>query len=445
MSRPVPIVLSLCLASSAALPTSARGAWPPAADRSTPGGPATAPPAPVLPPDPIPAYDPVSFEVGDWVLLGPTAVLHSAKGTRALAPAPRPYRISRGPETTTQADGRQQTWYWVRGDGQGWVAADAILQPDFAYGVAQARADSALALDPRGRIDPDRLVARALFEAGEPLRDRPDRNPDPAGPDLAIDDLTDALRIDPGHALAHYLRARAYEGRALPRDEPALADLTEAVRLAPRLLPAYYDRARVYEILAIRLWLQDYLDPDRAAPVPSGRVLAFYRRAFDDMKTVVRLDPSFEDARTRLATLGFEMNAVEVLVKQAAPPIAAPLTLPQAVAPTASAQEPGLPGSPPSPVRPPVQAATNGVTSPPNDWIRGTLAGRPDLEVYLDRMGSVAGGGEPVRPSNQGARGPFDQSGKPDAKGSDKVPPPPAPRSDLPPALPCPGDEKRPQ
>src|SRR6185437_4102933 len=131
-------------------------------------------------------------------------------------------------------------------------------------------------------------------------------------------DFTEALRLNPSDKYAHYLRARAYAGGSARRDDFALADLMEAIRLDGRFLAAYYDRAYAYEALAIEVWLHDYRDPAGLETVPSPRILALYRRAYDDVSLVVRSDPTFADARCRLDVLAVKVARLEVLTGKVA-------------------------------------------------------------------------------------------------------------------------------
>jgi tetratricopeptide (TPR) repeat protein len=62
--------------------------------------------------------------------------------------------------------------------------------------------------------------------------------------DKAIADFTQAIRLDPGSKTAYYERGRAYYSR---RDfDKAIADQSQAIRLAPDYAPAYTGRGNVY-------------------------------------------------------------------------------------------------------------------------------------------------------------------------------------------------------
>jgi hypothetical protein len=236
------------------------------------------------------------------------AVLRSSRGTWPASPAPALYLVDR---VLAQGETR---WCWLIGDAVGWVTSDGIVPPVEAFHGVNEIIQRSVGQSLRGRIAPGLYVLRGLFELGEPLRGTPAANADPAAVDAAIADFTEALRLDPSDKMTHYLRARAYEGRSIPRDELAVAELTEAIRLDSHFIPAYYDRAQVYEVLAIRVWIQDYGDPENLEVVPSHRTLAFYRRAYDDMSFVVRSAPTFADARARLDLLAAKATDVENLI-----------------------------------------------------------------------------------------------------------------------------------
>ena len=205
------------------------------------------------------------------------------------------------------------TWYWVIGDGSGWVTSDAIVPPQQIFATVNALIQSSLDLSSQNQVEPAHYVQAGLVRV-QPAAARTPAENGPVEMDAAIADFTEALRLNPSDKYAYFFRAKAYEGRGIPRDEFALADLMEAIRLDSRFLPAYYLRGRVYEILAVKLWLQDSEGTKKPDQVPSGRVLAFYRKAYDDLNTVIRANPAFADALHRLNSLAEKVTRVERLV-----------------------------------------------------------------------------------------------------------------------------------
>lgn len=90
----------------------------------------------------------------------------------------------------------------------------------------------------------------------------------------AVADLTQAIKLDAGNALAYLRRGAAL---AAKNDDAALSDLTEAIRLNPSLKDAYFRRAHVY------------MSTDK------------YHEAVADLSDVLRLDASNRDALLRRA------------------------------------------------------------------------------------------------------------------------------------------------
>ncbi len=101
-------------------------------------------------------------------------------------------------------------------------------------------------------------------------------------PSEAIDDCTEALRIEPKYAGALALRGDAYAAQGnLKR---AIADYTEAIALRPGWIVAYRNRAEAYQ-----------KGGDKA-------------RAIADYQTIVRLDPKNMSARFALKDLGVDIS-----------------------------------------------------------------------------------------------------------------------------------------
>jgi tetratricopeptide (TPR) repeat protein len=88
--------------------------------------------------------------------------------------------------------------------------------------------------------------------------------------DRAIADFTQAIRLDPNYAYAYYNRSLAYRGKG--DNDRAIADYTQAIRLDPGDADAYYVRGLAY---------YDKGDNDRA--------IADYTQA-------IRLNPNYADA-----------------------------------------------------------------------------------------------------------------------------------------------------
>jgi len=62
--------------------------------------------------------------------------------------------------------------------------------------------------------------------------------------DLAISDLTRAIEMRPGFAMAHFYRGRAYLGKR--ELDQAISDLNKAIEIDPKFAVAYTERAMVY-------------------------------------------------------------------------------------------------------------------------------------------------------------------------------------------------------
>jgi tetratricopeptide (TPR) repeat protein len=142
------------------------------------------------------------------------------------------------------------------------------------------------------RLDPNSSIA--YRERGKAYSDKGDQ-------DKAIADYTQAIRLDPNYALAYNGRGAAYNNK---RDyDRAIADYTQAIRLNPNFIYAYdnrgnaysnkedYDRAIADYTQAIRL------DPNFALAYNNRGNAYFnkkdYDRAITDYTQVIRLDPSY--------------------------------------------------------------------------------------------------------------------------------------------------------
>ena len=123
--------------------------------------------------------------------------------------------------------------------------------------------------------------------------------------DRAIDDLNQAIRLDPGNAGAYVDRGRVYMDKG--DSDRAIADYNQALRLNPNFARAYnnrgvayynkkdYDRAIADYTQAIRL------DPHAVAYNNRGIDYANkkdYDRAIADYTQAIRLDPNYASAYT---------------------------------------------------------------------------------------------------------------------------------------------------
>jgi len=124
--------------------------------------------------------------------------------------------------------------------------------------------------------------------------------------DAAIQELTEAIRLDPNMAEAYAYRARSYNGINPPNRNQALADANSAIRLNPRLAMGYYARGRTYRYMndndrAIADYTESIrLDPNFATAY-YNRGNAYldkndYDRAIADYTQSIRLDPNDADA-----------------------------------------------------------------------------------------------------------------------------------------------------
>jgi tetratricopeptide (TPR) repeat protein len=64
--------------------------------------------------------------------------------------------------------------------------------------------------------------------------------------DAAISDLTRAIKMRPGFAMAHFYRGRAYHRKG--EHDKALPDLDKAIEIDPTFAVAYTERATIYFI-----------------------------------------------------------------------------------------------------------------------------------------------------------------------------------------------------
>lgn len=118
-------------------------------------------------------------------------------------------------------------------------------------------------------------------------------------PQKAIDQFSQALRIDPKFVLAYYNRALALQH--LGEAQRAIQDYSEAIRLEPHFVDAYANRGVVYENLQqYERAIRDYSEAIRLAPkiavnhanrASSYGKLGRHQEAVSDYEEAVRLDP----------------------------------------------------------------------------------------------------------------------------------------------------------
>lgn len=120
----------------------------------------------------------------------------------------------------------------------------------------------------------------------------------------AIQDYSEALRLNPKYALAFYNRGVAYGN--LKKLRRAIQDYDAAIRLNPRYANAYYNRGNIYrDLKQYRRAIQDYNQAIRLNPkiafAYNNRGLAYsnlkqYNRAIQDFNEAVRLNARFANA-----------------------------------------------------------------------------------------------------------------------------------------------------
>ena len=96
---------------------------------------------------------------------------------------------------------------------------------------------------------------------------------------LAVDDYTEAIRINPEDAYAYYNRGNSHS--SMGDLQLAIEDYTEAIRINPEDAYAYYKRCAIYLSEYERLWHDsDFVD-----------------RAINDHRQAIRIDPYNSEAR----------------------------------------------------------------------------------------------------------------------------------------------------
>jgi len=124
----------------------------------------------------------------------------------------------------------------------------------------------------------------------------------------AIDDLTKAIRLDPNNAKTYVERGIAYY--FINRNK-AIANYTQAIRLDPNLIEAYTSRGRAYlfKVFDFDLAITDYTEAIRLNPndadAYNNRGYAYYQKgdykqAIEDFETMLRIDPNHRFASSNL-------------------------------------------------------------------------------------------------------------------------------------------------
>jgi tetratricopeptide (TPR) repeat protein len=144
--------------------------------------------------------------------------------------------------------------------------------------------------------------ARSYFDSGDTFRSRGDY-------DRAIEEYTQAIRLDPNYAAAYNNRGWAYNGKG--DYDRGIADCTQAIRLDPNMAAAYNNRGRAYNgkgdyDRAIADYTQAIrIDPNMAAAYNNrGNVYhnnkKDYNRAIADYEAALWIDPNYPYAKTSL-------------------------------------------------------------------------------------------------------------------------------------------------
>ena len=122
--------------------------------------------------------------------------------------------------------------------------------------------------------------------------------------DQAIEDYTNAIKLNPRYANAYYNRGLAYSYKG--DNDKEIADYTQAIKLNPRLIDAYNNRGAAYEKKGqYDRAIADYnralkLDPRRAKVYLNRGVAHAHKGSLDqaiaDYTRAIKLNPRYEEA-----------------------------------------------------------------------------------------------------------------------------------------------------
>jgi tetratricopeptide (TPR) repeat protein len=158
--------------------------------------------------------------------------------------------------------------------------------------------------------DPAQDQAVAFAYRGNAYREKGDL-------DWSLSDFNEAIRINPGFALAMTNRGNVY--RAKGDFESALADYNEAIRLAPGISKAFANRGSLYhamgEFYIVDLGEAIRIDPnDPFAWFNRGATygaIGDFRRALIDYDEAIRLYPTFSTAFNNRGTIFRDMGDLD--------------------------------------------------------------------------------------------------------------------------------------
>jgi formylglycine-generating enzyme required for sulfatase activity len=165
-----------------------------------------------------------------------------------------------------------------------------VVQPSLTPAPVQPAPDPEVSPQPTPKSAPVRN-AQSYFDSGELFRSRNDYV-------TAIEEYTQAIRLDPNYAVAYSNRGLMYNYKG--DYDQGIADCTQAIRLDPNMAAAYNNRGLAY-----------YDKKD-------------YNRAIVDYEAALRIDPNFTLAKNNLETA----RKARVPVQPVAPPVVNPQPAP---------------------------------------------------------------------------------------------------------------------
>ena len=140
----------------------------------------------------------------------------------------------------------------------------------------------------------------------------------------AMDDFTQAIRIDPNSAVAYSWRGEVYLNLGGGNLDLAIADLNQAIRLDPDYAPAYHNRGNAYfHRESYDLAIADYdkairLDPNYAITHISRGAVYLERENYDlaiaDYTQAIRLDPNDVHAYNNRGLVHFERGNLDLAI-----------------------------------------------------------------------------------------------------------------------------------